>query len=145
MAALPLQIGDREMFHVNAFHGHAYASYLGQNAENLQWVTSSYCSRDYLPGAPNENDELREAWINNDVEEFKRIAKRLYVGNPDQRNAAVKAQAYQFLQMRKGDIVLVREPAPSKKYVLGVFPSDPWEDGAMLRRTFVGLGVDAHM
>ena len=112
----------------------------GDNAEGVrvQW-TSHFGDWDHLPGGAREDAALAEAWRDRNVDAFKRRARQLV-----NHISTVMGQSFQFREMRKGDVIITRCPKHDE-YRLGIFPSDAWEEGAIVWRNLLELGVDSSM
>ena len=128
---VPPELADRRLFHANIYRGTGYQSARGNNPEALQWI-SHFGDSSYLPTGDEPDVLLKQAWDDRDEDAFKARAKTLCEG-------AEKGQTFQWLTMRKGDVVCIHNKA--NEYTLGIFPSEPWEPGAMLWRNVGMLDV----
>ena len=132
---LPEELGDRRLFHSSTFvlsSPNAYSSALGNNPQQLQWVTH-YGHMVYLPGGAAPDAEIERAWRAGDADAFKLRARQLSF------EAAAKGLQYQYVMMRKGDVVMAHK---ENAYALGVFTHSPLEDEAMVWSSLHELGVD---
>ena len=136
-ARLPSELGARNLFHSNLFSGRGYDSALGNNRCSLQWV-SHFGQDQRLPGGASPDEELFAAYEEKDVAAFKARA-RMMTEAP-----AVKGWSFMFLEMRKGDVVMCHSPRwqARKEYMLGLLPSEPWDEGAIVRHSLIDLDVD---
>ena len=134
---LPAWNDHFDLFHSNHFSGHGYASALGANAEGTQWI-SHFGQFDYLPTGATPDAELVCAWQDMDEAAWKRRTKQLC--GPDYNAESVaKGQAYQWIRMRKGDVVMAHK---ADEFVLGVFEHEPLEMHAIFWSSLSELSVD---
>ena len=134
---LPASTGRFDLFHSNLFSGHGYNSALGANTEGMQWV-SHYGQFSYLPTGTAPDAELTRAWRDLNEAAWKQRTKQL-CGPGFNADSVAKGQVYQWICMRKGDVVMVHK---ADEFVLGVFEHEPWEAHAMFWSTLSDLGVD---
>ena len=95
--------------------------------------TKLTCRIAYLPGGTAPDPEIERAWRASDVAAFKKRAALLSSRHISQ------GVTYQYVEMRKGDVVFAHK---GQKYALGVLTDSPLDDGAMEWSSFHELGVE---
>lgn len=133
-------IGEPRMVYANLFKGAAFPI-----ASN-DGLVSVYGGWDWLPSGSAEDPELRRHFNARDDAKFKARAKVLTQSSVD--TGASPWQQYKFLEMRKGDIVVVRNSDSTKqphklptKFLIGVWNKDFDEAGGAVWRSMESLGV----
>jgi hypothetical protein len=111
-----------------------------------QGFVSVYGGWDWLPSGSKEDPELRRHFDKREEKAFKRRAKELANASAD--DGASPWQQYKFLEMCKGDIVIIRNsnstktPAtPPSKYFIGLWSKDFDEAGGAAWHSIESFGV----